>query len=607
MAGEAKARGRSAIVSSGGEKQEAASSIPPPAPATAPVGMTSLGNSVGVAPGGFLRRWILTTNHRALAIHYYCIALAAVLIGMMLSVLMRLHLAAPDALGIKPEDYLALVTMHGTLMVFFVLTVAPQSAFGNLVLAEQLGATRMALPRVNAIGTWLTWLALFVTAGAFLAPQGAPIGGWSAYAPLSILREAGPGQGAGMDIWLAGLALFCIASTCGAINTVTTVAKQRCAGMTLGRMPLTCWSWFVTAILTLLVFSVLLAAMALLTADRHFGTHFFLPSGLVVNGRALAGSGDGSPLLWQHLFWFFGHPEVYIAILPGLGLTSTLVSTFTQRAVTAYRTMVGTTLAIAFLGLIVWGHHMFVSGMNPYAGGAFALTTMAIALPSSIKVISWLHTLRHAARSGPLTSWNRTPMLFTLGFISFFIAGGLTGPILAQPALDSYLNNSYFVLAHFHLIMSMATVFGIFAATYYWFPLLTGRLMNERLGRLHFWLSLVLAYATFLPMHVAGLAGLPRHYAQMAGPSTPFAQLQPLQTFISYVAFLLASTQLLFLWNLIASIRHGTPSAENPWHAATLEWAPARWWQNTPRRVFHNAHRESAGDGGPRLPGQWEE
>ncbi len=535
-----------------------------------------------------LLRRVFTTDHRVIGLQYGVVALSAVGIGTVLSLVMRLHLAWPNLTIpgwgiIKPEDYLALVTMHGTLMVFFVLTVAPQSTFGNLFLPAQIGARQMALPWLNAAGLWGTVLSLLVLLAAFFVPLGAPIGGWSAYPPLSALASAGPGQGWGMDCWLASIAIFCIASSCGAVNFLATVSGERCRGMNLGRMPLTVWSWWVSAMLILLSFSVLLAALLLLFCDRHLGTHFFLPSALVISGVPMVRSGDGSPLLWQHLFWFFGHPEVYIAILPAMGLTSSLLANFTRRRLASYRWMVATTLAIAFLGIIVWGHHMFVSGMNPYAGSAFALTTMAIALPSSAKVLAWLRMLWNSR--SPRRDWFQLPMLFTLGFLSFFVTGGLTGPILAQPMLDSYLHNTYFVLAHFHLIMGMAAVFGIFAATYYWFPLITGRKMNTALGQAHFWLSLVGAYGTFLPMHLAGLAGLPRHYAQLGGSQGAFQALQPLQRGITFAALLLISAQLLFLINLAWSWRHGTPVAANPWGATTLEWAPQAWFADSKRAV----------------------
>jgi cytochrome c oxidase subunit 1 len=527
---------------------------------------------------------LFTTSHRTLGLLYLALSATAVVIGTLLSLLMRVHLVWPDApiplFGIiKPEDYLALVTLHGTLMLFFVLTVAPQAGFGNLILPAQIGihpATgRMAFPYLNAAGFWLTLAGLITLLASPFAQGGAAISGWTAYPPLSAVPSAGPGQGLGLDLWLAAIAFFALGAIAGSVNMLTTVVTRRCQGMTWERLPLTVWGWFTAAILTVIAFSVLLAALLLLFCDRHAGTSFFLPAGDLVNGT-LHASGNGSPLLWLHLFWFFGHPEVYIAILPGMGLTSMLLANFSRRRVFGYRLMIATTLLIGFLGILVWGHHMFVAGLNPFAGTAFSISTMAIALPSAAKVFSWLAT---TWRSRPRYA---TPMLFALGFVSLFVAGGLTGPILAQPILDQYLHNTYFVVAHFHLIMAMAGIFGLFAATYYWFPLVCGRLLSETLGRWHFWLTLVFAYATFLPMHVAGLLGAPRHYAQftpssggLATPATTLlAPTVPLQRGITYAAVLLIASQALFLINLVRSFRGGTPAPANPWLATTLEWAP---------------------------------
>ncbi len=528
------------------------------------------------------RRYLFTTDHHAIGLQYLALALVAVAIGTALSLVMRLHLVWPDALlplhgPILPEDYLALVTLHGTLMVFFVLTTAPQSGFGNLILPSQIGAHAMAFPRLNAASFWVTAAALLTLLSAILAPAGGPISGWTAYPPLSAVASAGPGQGTGMDLWLASIALFSIASTMAAVNTLVTVIRGRCDGMTWERLPLTVWGWFTSALLSLIAFSVLLAALLMLFCDRHAGTSFFVPAGDMVNG-VLHHGGNGSPLLWLHLFWFFGHPEVYIAILPGMGLTSMVLANFSRRRVFGYRMMIVTTLLIGFLGILVWGHHMFVAGLNPFVGTAFSISTMAIALPSTAKVLSWLATIW---RSRPEY---KTAMLFALGFVSLFVTGGMTGPILAQPILDQYLHNTFFVVAHFHLIMAMAGVFGLFSATYYWFPILSrtragyGRVMSERLGRIHFWGTLIGAYATFLPMHITGLEGEPRHYAQLTGLAGHAGQLLattiPLQRSITYAAFFLAAAQLPFLINLVRSFWWGELAAENPWAATTLEWHP---------------------------------
>jgi cytochrome c oxidase subunit 1 len=520
---------------------------------------------------------LAVTDHRAVGFGYLAISVAAVAVGTLLSLAMRTHLAWPDWPlplhgPVLPEEYLALVTMHGTLMLFFVLTVAPQSGFGNLILPAQIGARRMAFPRLNAAGMWLTGLALIVLLAAFFVPGGGPIGGWTAYPPLSETGLAGPGQGAGMDCWLASIAIFAVASTMSAVNTLTTIVKLRCEGMTWQRLPLTVWGWFTAALLSVIAFSVLLAALLLLFCDRHLHGSFFLPAGDVVNGALLAHRGNGSPLLWLHLFWFFGHPEVYIAILPGMGLTSMVIANFARRRVFAYRLMIATTLLIGLLGIVVWGHHMFVAGLNPFAGTVFSVSSLAIALPASAKVLSWLATLW---RSRPRMT---TAMLFALGFVSLFITGGLSGPILAQPILDEYLHNTFFVVAHFHLIMAMAGVFGLLCALYYWFPLMFGRTLSEPLGKLHFWGTLLGAYATFLPMHLTGLGGEPRHYSQLnglAGPGTALLEkTQPLQLEITVAAVFLALVQLLLAVNLWRTWRSSARSAPNPWQATTLEWAP---------------------------------
>ncbi|WP_084081020.1 cytochrome c oxidase subunit I [Edaphobacter aggregans] len=523
-------------------------------------------------------------DHRTIGRQYLGLALIAVTLGTLLSLLMRIHLVWPDLFRnppIRPEDYLAIVTLHGTIMLFFVLTTAPQSGFGNLILPAQIGTRHMAFPRLNAAGFWLTALALLVLVASPFVPGGTAISGWTAYPPLSAVASAGPGQALGMDLWLVSIALFAIASTMSSINTLVTIVRLRCEGMTWDRLPLTVWGWFTAALLSIIAFSVLLAALLLLFCDRHAGTSFFLPTGNLVNGvlHSGGGPGNGSPLLWLHLFWFFGHPEVYIAILPGMGLTSMVLANFSHRRVFGYRLMIATTLMIGFLGILLWGHHMFVAGLNPFASTAFSVTTIAIALPASAKILSWTAT---TWRSRPRYT---TAMLFSLGFVSLFITGGLTGPVLAQPILDEYLHNTMFVVAHFHLIMAMAGVFGLFAAAYYWFPLLTaapgrpGRLLSERLGRWHFWLTLLGAYATFLPMHFTGLAGEPRHYAQLMGiPNAAgrmLAATVPLNRHITYAAIFLASAQLLFLVNLARSLRRGAIAPPNPWQATTLEWHPA--------------------------------
>ena len=525
------------------------------------------------------RRYLFTTDHHAIGLQYLALSVIAVLVGATLSLLMRLHLAYPGLTlpmhgPILPEEYLALVTLHGTIMLFFVLTTAPQAGIGNLILPAQIGARRMAFPGLNAASFWTTALALCVLVSSSFVEGGAAISGWTAYPPLSAIASAGPGQGLGMDLWLAAIALFAIATTMASVNTLTTIIRERCDGMTWERLPLTVWAWFTAALLSLIAFSVLLAALLLLFLDRHASTSFFIPTGDLTNGvfHSASSHGNGSPLLWLHLFWFFGHPEVYIAILPGMGLTSMLIANFSHRRPVAYRTMITTTLLIGGLGILVWGHHMFVAGLNPFAGTAFSISTMAIALPSTAKVLSWLAT---TWRSRPRMA---TPMLWSLGFVSLFMTGGLTGPILAQPILDQYLHNTFFVVAHFHLIMAMAGIFGLCAAIYYYFPLFTGRMLSESLGRWHFWLTIFFAYNTFLPMHFTGLMGEPRHYAQLTGIPNAAGQFllrtMSLQRHITASAIGLALAQIPFVWNLAVSLRHGEKSPQNPWNATTLEWHP---------------------------------
>jgi cytochrome c oxidase subunit 1 len=524
------------------------------------------------APTGFIRRYIFSTDHKVIGMQYYFLALTAVFVGMFLSLLMRIHLMWPTAHlpwfgDIKPETYLTLLTMHGTIMVFFVLTTAPQGGFGNYFLPIQIGAADMAFPRLNMMSFWVTFLAFVAIIAAFFVTGGAPLSGWTNYTPLSAIPSAGPGEGLGEDLWLISIALFCVASLLGALNFITTTLDLRAKGMSMMRLPLTCWTWFVTAILGLLAFGVLLAAGVLLLLDRNLGTSFFVPGGLVVSGEMIKHKG-GSPLLWQHLFWFFGHPEVYIAILPGMGVASQLLSTFSRKPIFGYKAMVYAILAIGILGFFVWGHHMFMSGMSPYSAFAFSLLTIAIGVPSAIKTFNWLGTL-----------WKGrirlvSPMLFAIGFVSLFVSGGLSGPFLAQPILDIQLHDTYFVVAHFHLIMGVAAIFGIFAATYYWFPKMFGRMMNETLGKIHFWFTFVGSYAIFFPMHYLGMAGHPRRYSQL----TEVAYLHPLmglQHFISIAAFITIAAQYVFLFNLFWSMFKGPKASDNPWEATTLEWTTA--------------------------------
>ena len=531
-------------------------------------------------PSGFVRKHIFSTDHKVIGKQYYLLALFSVFLGMTLSVIMRFHMVYPDAKvslfeklwphgaegGIMtPELYLSLMTMHGTIMVFFVLTTAPQGGFGNYFLPIQIGAEDMAFPVLNMLSFWTTFLALCVMVAAFFVEGGAPISGWTAYPPLSAVGQvAGPGLGTGQNLWILSIALFCGASLMGAINFIATTIDLRAPGMTLMRMPLTCWGWFVTAILSLLGFAVLLAAGILLLLDRLAGSSFFVPAGLVINDQIQNHKG-GSPLLWQHLFWFFGHPEVYIAILPGMGLTSNLLSVFSRKPVFGYKAMVYAILAIGFLGFLVWGHHMFMSGMSPYSALAFSVLTMCIGVPSAIKTFNWIGTL-----------WGgriqiTTPMLFALGFVSLFVTGGISGIFLGQPALDLYFHDTYFVVGHFHMIMGVAAIFGIFAGTYYWFPKMYGRMMNEMLGKIHFYLTFIGVYAIFTPMHSLGIVGNPRRYADFKEFQF-LGQVMDIHKFITVAAFFTAAVQFIFVFNFFWSMKKGTKAPDNPWNATTLEW-----------------------------------
>src|SRR6478672_4127219 len=493
------------------------------------------------APQGFIRKWVFSLDHKVIGIQYFFLALSAVLVGMLLSLLMRIHLIWPTAsvplIGeIKPETYLTLLTMHGTIMVFFVLPTAPQGGFGNYFLPIQVGAPDMAFPVLNMLSFWTTFLAFMVMLAAFFVTGGAPLHGWTGYAPLSALPSAGPGEQLGADLWITSIAIFCLASLMGALNFITTTLDLRAKGMTLMRMPLTCWSWFITAILGLLAFGVLLAAGILLLMDRNLGTSFFVPLS-TVNGT-LTGHSGGSPLLWQHLFWFFGHPEVYIAILPGMGVASQLLSTFSRKPIFGYKAMV------------------------------YAIMGIGIGVPSAIKTFNWLGTIR-----GGRVRF-QTPMLYAIGFVSLFVSGGLSGPFLAQPVLDIPLHDTAFVVGHFHLIMGVAAIFGMFAGTYYWFPKMFGRMMNEKWGRVHFFITLVGTYSIFMPMHYLGMAGQPRRYSQF----TELAYLQhliPLNRFITYAAIITISAQFIFVINLFWSMFKGPKASDNPWEATTLEWTTA--------------------------------
>ena len=533
-----------------------------------------------VAPEGFIRKYVFSLDHKVIGKQYLGLGLIAVVTGMILSWIMRFHLAFPDkpvpligliaptfAAGgvITPEFYLQLMTMHGTIMVFFVLTTAPFAGFGNFILPLQIGAEDMAFPRFNMMSFWVTFVAFLVLVSAFFIPDGPPLSGWTAYAPLSAVgKGAGPGQGLGQTLWVVSIGIFCIGQLLGSLNFIATTLDLRTKGMTLARLPYSTWAWFITSIIGLIAFSVLLPACVLLLLDRVAGTSFFIPAGLVVSDAMQPHSG-GSPLLWQHLFWFFGHPEVYIAIVPGFGIVSTILPVVCRKPHLGPRVLIACQLAIAGLSYMVWGHHMFLSGMSPMSATLFSVPTLIITIPAAIITLLWLGTIYGSKLR--LT----TAGLFCLGFVSVFVTGGLSGFFLSQPSIDTYLHGTYFVVGHFHFVMGVAAMFGIFAGTYFWFPKMVGRMMNETLGKWHFGLTFLGVYATFMPMHWLGLAGNVRRYSSF--PADYMQGSLVLHRFITFAALFLGAAQLIFLVNLLWSRLRGPVAPDNPWEATSLEWS----------------------------------
>ena len=531
-------------------------------------------------PQGFLRRYVFSVDHKVIGIQYTTLSLVAAFIGMALSWAMRIHLGWPDAriplLGtlapngapgglMTPEYYLSLMTMHGTIMAFFVLTAAPLAGFGNFMLPIQVGAADMAFPRLNMASFWVTFVGFALACATFFIPDGPPLSGWTAYAPLSAVGSvAGPGQGWGQNLWGLSIALFCVASLLGALNFIVTTLDLRTKGMKLSRLPLSTWAWFIDAWVSLLAFAVLLPTCLLLVLDRLGGTSFFIPAGLVINDQMQPHAG-GSPLLFQHLFWFFGHPEVYIIILPAFGIVSHIMPTFIRKPlVGGWKVITFAEIAVGTLSFVVWGHHMFVSGMSPVMAMVFSVPTLFITIPSVIAVLIWVFSLYGASIRF------HTPMLFSLGFISLFISGGIGGFFLAQPSTDSYLHATSFVVGHFHFTMGLSAIFAAFAGFYYWFPKMFGRMMNETLGKVHFWLSFVGVYCVFMTMHLTGFAGAVRRYSAFVDDF--MVPLIPTNRFISVAALLLGATQFIFLFNAVWSRFAGPKASDNPWGATTLEW-----------------------------------
>ena len=520
---------------------------------------------------GFIKKYLWTYDHKMIGLQYLWTALAFLFIGGALALGVRWQLGFPGAAipiignllpttvavdgSIIPGGYNMLVTMHATIMVFFVVMPLLIGAFGNYLIPLQIGAGDMAFPLLNELSYWLYVLSGVILMAAFFVPGGAPGTGWTAYAPLSSVA-AYNGTPMGQGLW--GIALFVngLSSIAGATNYVTTIVNMRAPGMKMFRMPLPVWSLFITAILLILAVPVLSAAAAMLFADLNLGTSFFSPQG------------GGQPLLWQHLFWFFGHPEVYIMILPAMGLTSEILAVFSRKPIFGYKAMVYAMIAIGFLGFVVWGHHMFVSGMNLTLSAAFSVSTMVIAVPSAIKTFNWMGTIWRGSIEFT------TAMCFALTFVSMFVIGGLSGIFMASTPVDLFVHHTYFIVAHFHYVLFGGSIFAIFGAIYFWFPKMFGRMLGETLGKWHFFLTFVFFNLTFFPMHNLGLGGMMR---RIADPTVydHLRQLQPLNQLCTIGAMGLGLTTFVFLWNVISSLRNGKKAGNNPWNSNTLEWTVA--------------------------------
>ena len=527
----------------------------------------------------FVSKYIFSQDHKMISKQFLLTAVFMGIVAVLLSVFFRLQLGWPGEsfqiletfLGQKwapggvldKNAYLALVTIHGTIMVFFVLTGGLSGTFSNLLIPLQIGARDMASGMLNMLSYWFFAVSSVIMIFSLYVEGGAASGGWTVYPPLSALPQAMPGSGTGMTLWLIAMTLFVVSSLLGGLNYIVTVINLRTKGMSMTRLPLTIWAFLITAVLGVLSFPVLVSAVVLLLMDRSMGTAFYL-SDIFIAGEALDVTG-GSPILYQHLFWFLGHPEVYIVLLPALGISSEVIATNSRKPIFGYKAMIGSILGIGFLSFIVWGHHMFVTGMNPFLGSVFVFTTLLIAIPSAVKAFNYITTLwKGNLRFTPA-------MLFSIGLVSTFVTGGLTGIILADSALDVNVHDTYFVVAHFHIVMGMSAIFGMLAGVYHWYPKMFGRMMNSKLGYFHFWTTLVAGYGVFFPMHFVGLAGAPRRYYDYSA----FEYLDfvmDLQPIISTFAIIGAIGQLPFLWNFFYSIFRGQVATENPWKANTLEW-----------------------------------
>ena len=562
------------------------------------------------AEGSFWTRYVFSTDHKMIGKQYLLTGMFMALFAVAWSTMVRVQLAWPAAtwplLGklfpglyqdgvLLPEKYLSLVTMHGTVMIFFVVSLALVSGFGNFIIPLQVGARDMAYPFLNMLSYWTIVPACLVMLGSFFVEGGAAAAGWTAYPPLSALADAVPGSGLGQTLWILAMALFIASFTMGSLNYVTTILNLRTCGMSMFRMPLSVWTFFIASILGVLAFPALTAAAIMLLLDRVGGTSFFLPAGIVIGGTTPVPGGGGTPLLFQHLFWFLGHPEVYVLILPAIGIAFDVVATFGRRPVFGYRTSVWALLVVAVLSMIVWGHHMFTTGMNPYVGEYFSIATVMITVPFAVLGMNLIASLWRAEIR--LT----TAMLFALGVLAAIGVGGMGGLWLGTATSDMYLHASYFVVGHFHLMIGTATFFAIFTATYYWFPKMFGRLMNETLGKVHFWLTVAPVIVAFVSMHYLGMAGHLRHLYNPSAYGYAKAT-QWLNAPISYALFLAAAAQLVFLYNFFRSLKRGERSGPNPWQGATLEWttpspAPHGNWTELP--VVHRGPYEYRVDGAP--------
>jgi cytochrome c oxidase subunit 1 len=518
-------------------------------------------------PKSFIGRYVWSQDAKVIAIQYAVTAIGIGLVALVLSWLMRLQLAWPNQFAfIDPTNYLQFVSMHGMIMVVYLLTALFLGGFGNYLIPLMVGARDMVFPYVNMLSYWVYLFAVLLLVASFFVPGGPTGAGWTLYPPQAVL-DGTPGASGGIILMLVSLAFFIIGFTMGGLNYVVTVLQARTRGMTMMRLPLTIWGIFMATVLALLAFPALFVSAIMMLLDLTLGTSFFMPA-IVSKGRALDHAG-GSPVLFQHLFWFFGHPEVYIVALPAFGIVSDLVAVHARKNIFGYRMMVWAILAIGGLSFIVWAHHMYVSGMNPYFGFFFATTTLIIAIPTAIKVYNWVLTLWRGQIH--LT----VPMLFAIGFIFTFINGGLTGLFLGNVVVDLPLSDTMFVVAHFHMVMAIAPVLVVFGAIYHWYPKITGRMLNDKLGQMHFWITFVGSYAIYYPMHYLGFMGVPRRYYAITGTNFIPDSAHSLNVAITTAALIVGAAQLLFLFNLVWSYFRGRPAGSNPWNATTLEWQTA--------------------------------